>query len=98
MYIFPGIGFGALVSETSKITDTMFLRAAQTLAQKTTDEDLALGRVYPAVSNIRDVSAAIAAAVAEEAHNTGITTRKRPPNVLADIQTRMFVPDYRDYV
>ena len=97
MYIFPGIGFGALVSEAS-VTDTMFLRAAQTLAQQTTDEDLALGRVYPAISRIRDVSAAIAASVAEEAHNTGLAARKRPLNVLADIQSRMFVPDYRDYV
>ena len=98
MYIFPGIGFGALVSESSKVTDVMFLRAAQTLASMTSDDDLKLGRVYPALSRIREVSAAIASSVAEEAYNTGLAGRPRPANVMADITSRMFVPEYRDYI
>jgi len=98
VYIFPGMGFGALVSESAKVTDEMFLRAAQALASMTSDEDLALGRVYPALSRIREVSAAIATSVAEEAYNTGLAGRPRPANVLADIKSRMFVPEYRDYI
>lgn len=49
------MGFGALASESVKVTDQMFLRAAQTLAAQTSAEDLALGRCYPALSHIREV-------------------------------------------
>src|SRR5664280_1736897 len=60
VYIFPGIGLGALVCEAAKITDGMFLTAARTLAAQVGDDDLALGRVYPALSKIREVSVRIA--------------------------------------
>lgn len=92
------MGFGALVSESAKVTDEMFLRAAQTLASMTTDEDLAVGRCYPALSRIREVSAAIAAAVVDEANREGIAGRERPADVLADVKKRMFVPEYREYI
>ena len=52
------MGFGALASESTQVTDQMFLRAAQTLAAQTSAEDLALGRCYPALSRIREVRTA----------------------------------------
>jgi malate dehydrogenase (oxaloacetate-decarboxylating)(NADP+) len=98
VYIFPGVGLGALVCEATQITDEMFLTAAKTLASTVTAEDLALGRVFPAISNIREVSIQIAAAVAEEAYRAGLARRPRPADIEADIRRRMFVPEYRDYV
>jgi malate dehydrogenase (oxaloacetate-decarboxylating)(NADP+) len=98
VYIFPGVGLGALVCEASQITDEMFLTAAQTLASVVTAEDLALGRIYPAISNIREVSIQIAAAVAEEAHCAGLARRPRPADLEADIRARIFEPVYRNYV
>jgi malate dehydrogenase (oxaloacetate-decarboxylating)(NADP+) len=98
VYIFPGVGLGALVCEATQITDGMFLTAAKTLASLVTQEDLALGRIYPAISKIREVSVRIAAAVAEEAHCSGYARRPRPDDVEADIRRRMFEPRYRDYV
>jgi len=98
VYIFPGVGLGALVCEASQITDEMFLTAAQTLASVVTAEDLALGRIYPAISNIREVSIQIAAAVAEEAHRAGLARRPRPADLVKDIRARMFEPVYRNYV
>jgi malate dehydrogenase (oxaloacetate-decarboxylating)(NADP+) len=98
VYIFPGVGLGALVCEAAKITDGMFLTAARTLATQVGDDDLALGRVYPALSKIRDVSVRIATAVADEAHRAGLARRPRPTDLEADIRARMFVPNYRDYV
>ena len=76
----------------------MFLTAARTLASTVTAEDLALGRIYPAISNIREVSIQIAAAVAEEAHRAGLARRPRPADLMADIRRRMFVPEYSEYV
>jgi len=98
VYIFPGVGLGALVCEAAQITDAMFLTAARTLAEQVGDDDLALGRVYPALSRIREVSVRIAATVAEEAHRAGLARRPRPADLEADIRARMFVPEYRDYV
>ena len=98
VYIFPGVGLGALVCEATKITDGMFLTAARTLAAQVADEDLALGRIYPALSRIREVSVKIAAAVADEAHRAGLARRPQPADLEADIRARMFEPVYRDYV
>ena len=98
IYIFPGVGLGVLASESSEVTDTMFLAAARTLAGMVDPVDLELGRVYPALTRIRDVSLRIATAVATEAHDTGLARAARPDDVMADIRGRMFVPIYREYV
>jgi len=76
----------------------MFLTAARALASFVTAEDLALGRIYPAISKIREVSVRIAVAVAEEAHRAGLARRARPADIEADIRARMFEPEYRAYV
>ena len=95
--MFPGVGLGAIVSETSRITDEMFLAAADTLAREVTEADLREGRIYPAVGKIRAVSARIAAAVAEVAHARGLARVPRPADILADIRSRMFEPTYPVY-
>ena len=76
----------------------MFLTAARTLAAQVTEEDLALGRIFPALPRIRDVSVQIAVAVAEEAYGVGLARRPRPAQLEADIRSRMFVPNYQEYV
>ena len=97
IYIFPGVGLGALSSEAAEVTDEMFLAAAQTLAGLVQPEDLALGRIYPALTKIREVSLQIAAAVAEVAHRSGLARAPRPANILEDIRDPMFQPVYRDF-
>ncbi|PTX96438.1 NAD-dependent malic enzyme [Opitutus sp. ER46] len=98
IYIFPGVGLGALACEAREVTDAMFLAAARTLASMVEEQDLAIGRVYPALTRIRDVSARIAAAVARMAHDEGLATLPRPADIEADIRSRMFDPVYREYV
>ena len=97
IYIFPGVGLGALVSESREVTDAMFLAAAKTLAGLVEPSDLALGRIYPPLTKIREVSLRIASAVAAAAHDTGLAQAPRPPNITADIVGRMFDPVYAEY-
>ncbi len=97
IYIFPGVGLGALASQTREVTDEMFLIAAQTLAGLVGPDDLAVGRVYPSLTKVREVSLRIAAAVAETAYRTGLAGRPRPTDVVEDIRSRMFQPVYREY-
>ncbi|HVS51339.1 MAG TPA: NAD-dependent malic enzyme [Opitutaceae bacterium] len=98
IYIFPGVGLGALASEAREVTDEMFLAAARTLASLVTAEDLAVGRVFPPLTKIREVSLRIATAVATHAHERGLARAPRPADLTADIRARMFEPVYRDYV
>ena len=63
-YIFPGIGLGVIASRATRVTESMFMTAARTLAAQVTPADLAQGSLLPPLKNVRDVSAHIAAAVA----------------------------------
>jgi malate dehydrogenase (oxaloacetate-decarboxylating)(NADP+) len=96
-YIFPGVGLGAVASRTRRVTDEMFLAAANVLAQQVSEEDLALGRIYPSLSRVREVSALIAAEVASIAYREGLAGREAPQDVLADIHEQMFQPLYPHY-
>jgi malate dehydrogenase (oxaloacetate-decarboxylating)(NADP+) len=96
-YIFPGVGLGVVASGARRVTDEMFLAAARTLARQTTRIDLAQGSLYPPLARIRDVSAHIAAAVAEVAYARKLTARRRPANVVAYVRSQMYDPRYPRY-
>ncbi len=96
-YIFPGVGLGVIASQATRVTDEMFLAAAESLADQVTEQDLHLGRVYPALSNIREVSAQVAAAVARVAYDRNLTEREPPRDILADVRSCMYEPEYPDY-
>ncbi len=96
-YIFPGVGLGVIATESSRVTNEMFLAAARALAGLVTEDDLALGRVYPALTRIREVSTAIAVAVAETAFARGFARQVRPPDLRTHIQAQIYVPDYPDH-
>jgi malate dehydrogenase (oxaloacetate-decarboxylating)(NADP+) len=98
IYIFPGVGLGALAAESREVTDAMFLAAARTLASLVQPEDLAAGRVYPPLTRIREVSLKIAVAVAKEAFASGLAGVPAPLDIEADIRCRMFDPQYNEYV
>ncbi|HEY0081831.1 MAG TPA: NAD-dependent malic enzyme, partial [Pyrinomonadaceae bacterium] len=96
-YIFPGIGLGALASGTREISDEVFMAAAYKLAHLVSESDLEQGSLYPALSRTREVSAHIAAAVAEAAYNRKLTDKKRPADILADVTAQMYEPGYPSY-
>uniref|UniRef100_A0A8C0BAA7 Malic enzyme n=1 Tax=Buteo japonicus TaxID=224669 RepID=A0A8C0BAA7_9AVES len=64
-YIFPGVALAVILSSVRHISDKVFLEAAKALAEQLTDEELAQGRLYPPLSNIREVSIYIAVKVME---------------------------------
>jgi len=93
-YIFPGVGLGAIVTGTTRITQPMFMAAARTLAAMATESDLAQGSLYPPLSDVREVSARIAAEVAQIAFDAKLATVARPPDILAWVKSQMYQPDY----
>jgi malate dehydrogenase (oxaloacetate-decarboxylating)(NADP+) len=98
VYIFPGVGLGAIACEATRITDRMFLSAARTLAANVEESDLAIGRIFPALSRIRDISLAIGVAVAEVAFAEGLARIPRPADLRAVVESKMWQPEYEDYL
>ncbi len=96
-YIFPGLGLGAVAVKARRITDAMFLAAARALAEQVTPEDLAQGSLYPPLSQVRSVSAHIAAAVAEVAFTQGHATIPKPPDLMAHVRSCMYEPRYESF-
>ena len=97
-YVFPGVGLGVTVAGAARVTDGMFLAAAEALAGQTTESRLAAGALFPPLSAIRDVSVAVATAVARVAEREGLAARPLPPDLPAHIRSSMYQPRYRSYL
>ena len=95
-YIFPGVGLAAVACQLTRITNAMFFTAAKALAQEVDEGDLERGRIYPPLTEIRRVSAAIAEAVARTAYAAGLARLPRPADLRAHIERGMYWPEYRE--
>ena len=98
VFIFPGVGLGAIAAEASAITPRMFLLAARTLAAAVTDERLASGALYPPVDALRDVSRAIAIRVVREALEAGLAGIDPATDIDALVDGAMWWPEYVPYL
>ena len=97
-YIFPAVGLGIVASRAKRVTDDMFLAAAEALASLVHRSDLEQGSLYPPLAGIRDVSAHIAAAVAKVAYRDGLAGTPEPADMEAFVRSQMYDPRYRSYV
>lgn len=97
VFVFPGIGLGAIVAEATRVSMPMVLSAARTLAGLVTDDRLAVGALYPPVSSLREVSRAITLAVAREAIVSGLG-HSSLDTLEADVDAAMWWPRYVPYL
>jgi malate dehydrogenase (oxaloacetate-decarboxylating) len=96
VFIFPGIGLGALLSETPVISDAMISVAANALAEAVTEDELQRGLLYPAVKRLREVSAQVAVAVMRQAAEEGRCVGE--DNYEQRVEKAMWLPRYPQYV
>jgi len=94
MYIFPGLGFGSFLCQTSKVSTRMITEAALALSEEIDDEGIAQGKVYPPLSAIRDISARIATRVIETAFAEGLAQIERPDDILQYVKDNMYPLKY----
>ncbi|MEE9167755.1 MAG: NAD-dependent malic enzyme [Candidatus Neomarinimicrobiota bacterium] len=94
VYVFPGVGLGAILCGARHVTDEMFSAAARALAQDVSESDLEKGCIYPPLTKIRAVSAGIAAAVMKEAYESGLATKPEPEDLFAYIKSQQYDPLY----
>merc|ERR1711881_511232 len=90
-YIFPGASLGVMCTGIHHISDSVFLSAAEGLADMVQDSDLAVGRLYPPLSALREISVKIATKVAIEAYKSGTaSTYPEPEDKEAFIRQQLY--------
>ncbi len=94
VFIFPGVGLGAIVSEAREISDAMFAVAAQTLASCVGEERLALGAIYPSQNDLREVSFRIACAVVRTARDAGLGRAIPDAAIEETVRRAVWYPSY----
>nr|AIT70130.1 malic enzyme [Dictyopteris undulata] len=82
LYVFPGLALGAKLCQATLVTDGMLMAASEALAACNRPEDLAQGKIYPGLSNVRSISASVAAAVMRRAHEEGLATDEEAISVI----------------
>jgi malic enzyme len=94
-FIFPGVGLGLWVGRVRRVTDAMFLDAAQALAGLVSEADLDQGAVYPELTRIRECSHAVACAVIRRAVAEGHAPPEILPRLEETVRRAMWFPAYR---
>ncbi|WP_355659524.1 NAD-dependent malic enzyme [Halomonas salifodinae] len=96
-YIFPGIGLGVIAAGATRVTDGMLMAASNALAKTAPMVREGEGALLPALSEIREVSLAIAFDVAKQAQAEGVALRSDDDTLKAAIEANFWYPRYRDY-
>jgi len=94
VFVFPGVGLGAVASRACEITDRMLLVAATTLADMVPTERLEQGAIYPRLTELRSISRAIAVAVAREARDDGVAPTATDAELDAAVDACIWDPEY----
>ncbi len=99
-FIFPGLGFGAVLAQAREVTDAMVMAAAIALTDYTAEHHLSKGLIYPPVVELREVAAHVAARVITQAFADGVAAAS--PDKLKDpltyVRTKMWQPKYLPFV
>jgi malate dehydrogenase (oxaloacetate-decarboxylating)(NADP+) len=94
VYIFPAMGMALFATEATRVTDEMFLVAAQAVAEQVTEENLSTGLIYPPQSHILEASLHVAERIAASIFDQGLAGVPRPDDIGALIRTRVYRPAY----
>ena len=93
-FVFPGVGLGVLLSEASRVTDSMFLAAARALAEFTSTHAASDNCLYPSLRELRAASRLIAFHVAKTARDEGFGQSLDDQALHAAIEDFCWFPDY----
>jgi malate dehydrogenase (oxaloacetate-decarboxylating)(NADP+) len=96
VYIFPAMGMAVFATEATRVTEDMFIVAAQAVAEQVTEEDLAMGLIYPPQSHILDASLHVAERIAACIFEQGLARVQTPDDIGALVRSRVFRPVYSE--
>src|SRR6478752_1167253 len=94
VYIFPAMAMALFATEAKRVTDSMFLTAAQAIAEQVSADNLAVGLIYPPRERIFGASLHVAERVAACIFDQGLASVPRPDDIGALIRSRVYRPVY----
>jgi malate dehydrogenase (oxaloacetate-decarboxylating) len=89
-FIFPGVGFGAILSQAQYINDSVFTQVCYTLSDLTSEQLIKNHTLYPPFDTIRDISAHIALTTTQQIADE----QQSKQYCLEDIKKYMWKPRY----
>ncbi|MES0885234.1 NAD-dependent malic enzyme [Roseibium sp. SCP14] len=95
-YIFPGMGLGVLAAGARRVTDGMFMAAAEALAALSPALDQRTASLLPDVGDIREVSKAVAFAAGKQAQLDGVAPVADEEALKAAIDAKFWTPHYEE--
>jgi malate dehydrogenase (oxaloacetate-decarboxylating)(NADP+) len=93
-YIYPAVGLAIYATHPKRITDEVFIAAAQASADQVTDTQRAIGMLFPSQADIFGVEITTATRVAEFIFDQGLATVERPADIRAWIENQVYRPQY----
>ena len=93
-YIFPAVGLAVYATRAKRITDEVFIVAAEASSGQVTAEQRSHGMLFPSQANILEVEVAIAARTAEYIFDNNLATVKRPNDIRSWIEGQLYNPQY----
>ncbi|XP_048881145.1 NADP-dependent malic enzyme isoform X1 [Brienomyrus brachyistius] len=98
-YVFPGLALGIVACSMRHIPDAVFLTTAEAIAEQVTEKDLSEGRLYPPLTQIREVSCKLAVKVVQYAYEHQMAALSpEPEDKEALVRSLMYSTDYEDFV
>jgi malic enzyme len=98
VFIFPGVGLGAIVAEARELTDEAFLVAAREFSAMVSPERLAVGAMYPPIRDLRRIARTIAVAVVRQLRDSGYGRQYRDEEIEPAVDHAMWWPEYLPFV
>jgi malate dehydrogenase (oxaloacetate-decarboxylating)(NADP+) len=96
VYIFPAVGMAVYATQAKRVTDEMFVVAAEAVAEQVSGDQLDQGMLYPPQSNILEAELYTAAKVAKVIYDRDLARTERPRDVASFIRQQAYRPKYRD--
>lgn len=93
VFIFPGVGLGVIASRATRVTDRMFLEAAEVLSKYAPILNNPYASLFPRINELRAISRDVAIAVAQEAIKEGICNDP-PKDIAKAVEENMWEPQY----
>jgi malate dehydrogenase (oxaloacetate-decarboxylating)(NADP+) len=94
LYIFPAVGMAIYATNAKRVTDEMFIEAAQAVADQVRPDQLKLGMLFPPQSNILETEIQTAARVAKLVFDSGLARVERPTDLVGFIREHVYKPEY----
>ena len=98
VFVFPGIGLGAIVSGATQVTDNMIGVSAKALAETLSLGDLDHRCLMPEVEHLWDICGHVGLAVAKQAVADGVSTIENPESLDKLIREYRWQPRYPEIV